>query len=293
MNSLDNHGLVGYRNLGNTCFMNSALQCLRFNLHLTKYIFRNKYTTNSSLTKAYIDLVKISWKNKTGVISPSNFKKELGKKYKTFIGFGQQDSHEMIISLLDDLNENLKENNNSIIKKLFEGRLKQIINCSNCNHNSITYQSFMTLELPLVISNNIDLNTCIKNFTKEEILDEDNLYNCEKCNKKVKATKKMELDILPKYLIIALKRFDKRKKIDNPVNFPLENFIINNKLYNLFATVNHYGSRGGGHYTASVHHPNGNWYLMNDSHCRKISPRNIINSSVYIAFFKSKKIEFI
>ena len=37
------HGIVGLHNLGNTCYMNSALQCLSNTQDLTRYILSKKY----------------------------------------------------------------------------------------------------------------------------------------------------------------------------------------------------------------------------------------------------------
>jgi ubiquitin C-terminal hydrolase len=291
----DDKGLMGFSNLGNTCFMNSALQCLRYTIPLSAFFFDHNVTSENKLTNAYIKLCKKSWKFKGGAIAPREFKTALGLSNRRFMGYSQQDSQEMIIHLLDTIHESLNNQGSknkkkrSIISDIFYGKFKQTVHCPNCKHDSITYQDFTDLEVPLITSKKskyIELNDCFDNFTTEEELDDENMYRCEKCKKQVKAIKKMELDILPNYLIVTLKRFNRRHKLDNHVEFPLEGFEVLNKKYDLYATVNHYGGRHGGHYTASVKHPNGNWYKMNDSSCSKMSSKNVVNSSVYIAFFK-------
>ena len=287
-------GLIGLSNLGNTCFMNSALQCLRYTIPLSAFFMRYNVQTKNELTDAYIHLVRKTWFNQSGSYSPRKFKQALGLSNKRFMGYSQQDSQEVIIHLLDVIHESLKDigtknkKKRSIISDIFYGKFKQIVHCPKCGYDSITYQSFTDLEIPLCKSNSssIDLGECIENFITEETLDQNNLYTCDKCKQSVQAIKKMDLDILPNFLIVTLKRFDKQKKLNDLVDFPLEKFKIFNTEYDLYATVNHYGGRNGGHYTASVLHPNGNWYKMDDSRCSKMSPDNVIDNSVYIAFFK-------
>ncbi|MEQ2236984.1 Ubiquitin carboxyl-terminal hydrolase 32 [Ilyodon furcidens] len=74
----------------------------------------------------------------------------------------------------------------------------------------------------------ISLDSCLKAFTSEEELGEDELYYCSKCKTHRLATKKLDLWRLPPVLIVHLKRFQfvngrwiKSQKI---VKFPRENF---------------------------------------------------------------------
>ena len=66
-----NKGLCGLSNLGNTCFMNSALQCLSNTTELTKYFlyglqkdeinYKNALGTQGRLVAAYSQLMKEMW----------------------------------------------------------------------------------------------------------------------------------------------------------------------------------------------------------------------------------------
>ena len=49
------------------------------------------------------------------------------------------------------------------------------------------------------------------------------MYDCEKCKKRNKATKKFDLVRVPRYLLVVLKRFSGiSSKIRSTINFPME-----------------------------------------------------------------------
>ena len=86
-------------------------------------------------------------------------------------------------------------------------------------------------------------------------------------------------------------------KINNLIKFPLNNLKLNNissdiKLikdqYNLYATVNHSGNLGGGHYVANCKNVlDGKWYHFNDENVNYIDDENeVIDSSAYILFYE-------
>jgi len=65
-------------------------------------------------------------------------------------------------------------------------------------------------------------------FIAGDLLDQDNQYHCEKCDKKVDALKRTCLKEMPRYLIATLKRFDFdfdlmiRKKLNDYFEFQTE-----------------------------------------------------------------------
>lgn len=111
-------GTVGLVNLGNTCYMNSALQCVRSVEELTKYFltghgrkeinYNNPLGNHGQVAEAYGDLLAHFYKDPApGTVRPTNFKATIGKYAPSFSGYGQQDSQEFLGFLLDGLQEDL------------------------------------------------------------------------------------------------------------------------------------------------------------------------------------------
>ncbi|PVU96105.1 hypothetical protein BB561_001383 [Smittium simulii] len=161
----------------------------------------------------------------------------------------------------------------------------------------------------------LSLYDCFSEFIKKEQLSEQDSWYCSGCKEFSQAIKKLDLWRLPEILIIHLKRFDHlrewSKKLDTFVDFPLEgldlNFLISNNkyfseesqhkadflgpnsVYDLYATCNHYGGYGGGHYTASALHSGTNeWYNYNDSNVTHISDplKEVVTTSAYVLFYR-------
>ena len=152
-------------------------------------------------------------------------------------------------------------------------------------------------------SNHINLDHCLQYFTEEECLEEGNEWYCDKCKRRVMASKKIELFYLPRILCICLTRFLKSgryfgyTKNDELVEFPLENLNMskymcgpdkNYSKYDLFAVSQHYGGMGGGHYTAVCKNIDGKWYEYDDESCSSISQNQVITEAAYVLFYRRK-----
>lgn len=108
---------IGLTNLGNTCYMNSALQCLLHINELTEYFtsafyeheinVKNPLSSKGLIAKSFANLCKMVVTATSSAISPREFKMTIGKVNPSFGGYLQQDSQEFLVFLIDALHEDL------------------------------------------------------------------------------------------------------------------------------------------------------------------------------------------
>jgi ubiquitin C-terminal hydrolase len=113
----ERRGKMGLRNLGNTCFMNSALQCLSHVELLTRYFLSNQYKkdlnrdnplgTGGNLADEYDALLKELWFGTAPNTSPANLKRAISRFAPQFSGFQQHDAQELLAYIIDGLHEDL------------------------------------------------------------------------------------------------------------------------------------------------------------------------------------------
>jgi ubiquitin C-terminal hydrolase len=65
----------------------------------------------------------------------------------------------------------------------------------------------------------ISLDSCLKAFSREELLSGNDQWYCNKCKEQRDINKKLELYRLPKILIIQLKRFQSQRSNSKSSNF--------------------------------------------------------------------------
>ncbi|XP_031584712.1 ubiquitin carboxyl-terminal hydrolase 8 [Oreochromis aureus] len=333
--------LTGLRNLGNTCYMNSILQCLCNTPALAEYFNNNCYLEDinrhnilghkGEVAEEFGVIMKALWAGLYKCISPRDFKITIGKINEQFAGYDQQDSQELLLFLMDGLHEDLnkadnrkrykeEENdhlddqtgadlawskhkllNESIIVALFQGQFKSTVQCLTCHRKSRTFETFMYLSLPLASTSKCSLQDCLRLFSKEEKLTDNNKVFCRHCKAHRDSTKKLEIWKVPPILLVHLKRFSYegrwKQKLQTSVDFPLDNldlaqYVIGPKQslkrYNLYGVSNHYGGLDGGHYTAYCKNAaKQRWYKFDDHEVSDISTSSVKSSAAYILFYST------
>lgn len=117
-------GTKGLSNLGNTCYMASALQCVSHVKELSEYFLSGCYTSELNLDNplgysgrvatAFAKLLSQMFADDNQrAIAPRELKTVLGNINQSFGGYQQQDSQELLAFLLDALHEDL----NRIVSK--------------------------------------------------------------------------------------------------------------------------------------------------------------------------------
>ena len=241
----ENKGLTGLCNLGNTCFLNSTMQCLSHSYEFNNMLNKEKY--KSKINKDSSSLILIEWDNlrklmwsENCTISPKGFLRAVQKvarikNRELFTGFAQNDLPEFLefiiecfhmaikrevkmnisgtaLTKTDKLAElcykmmkNMYKKEYSEILKFFYGIHISQIESTESEYVNITPEPFFNLQIPIPNKKNVNLIDCIDLYLTKETLEDKILI--EKTNKKETCTKHLEFWSLPDILIITFKRF--------------------------------------------------------------------------------------
>ncbi len=156
---------TGLKNRKNSCFMNSALQCLARVMPLTQYFLEsidrtqrnvdNAFDSCGEVTGAYVELLcklwRVNYSDKAFV--PKRIRTAMSRLYPWFATGDQQDAQEFLSFLLNTIHEELhsssQSNRKTIIEKLFFGKMESMTTCLRCDHVTKKIEKLSLLSVPL------------------------------------------------------------------------------------------------------------------------------------------------
>ena len=221
---------VGLKNQGATCYMNSLLfqfyMMPQFRKGIIESECKDKNKEKSLLYQLQHLFLALNKSNRSK-FNTKNFVQCVKIDGKYVSNTEQKDVDEFLIQFLEQLEQSLKGTSS---EKLISGMMKMTLAneliCKDCPHRSERPEEDITIKLD--VKNKKTLYDCLRAFVKPDILEGDNAYLCEQCEKKVVADKRANLKVLPNTLILTLKRFEYnletmgRYKLNDFCEFPHE-----------------------------------------------------------------------
>jgi ubiquitin C-terminal hydrolase len=234
--------MKSFENLGNTCYFNTAMQCLVHIPVLSNHFIRNPYTGKCFFTKMYSDLVRAYWTKGQGTLDVKPLLEKFQKKFPRFKSDEQHDVQEAIMCIIDIL-----ERTEPIIKRWFYG--KKVQETVWPGGKSSNEEDF---SVHLITSEGNDMGKMLAKST-----DWNTLTDFEDVDGKVHtiATTRMVFSKLSQILMIS---FDRKSHVR-----VIESIHIGGHEYKLIASAVHVGMQDDGHYVCFAKRKD-KWFLLND-----------------------------
>ncbi|XP_010872615.2 ubiquitin carboxyl-terminal hydrolase 36 isoform X1 [Esox lucius] len=299
---------AGLHNLGNTCFLNSTVQCLTYTPPLANYLLSKEHSRachQSGFCMICIMQNHIiqAFANTGNAIKPVSFIRDLKKIARHFRFGSQEDAHEFLRYTIDAMQKaclngypklDRTTQATTLVHQIFGGFLRSRVKCSICKSVSDTYDPY--LDIAVEIRQAANIVRALELFVKPDMLSGENAYMCAKCKKKVPATKRFTVHRTSNVLTLSLKRFANFSggKITKDVGYPeflnirpyMSQSTGDPVMYGLYAVLVHSGySCHAGHYYCYVKASNGQWYQMNDSMVHSSNIKVVLNQQAYVLFY--------
>lgn len=299
---------AGLHNLGNTCFLNSTIQCLTYTPPLANYLLSKEHARSCHqgsfcmLCVMQNHMVQ-AFANSGNAIKPVSFIRDLKKIARHFRFGNQEDAHEFLRYTIDAMQKaclngyaklDRQTQATTLVHQIFGGYLRSRVKCSVCKSVSDTYDPY--LDIALEIRQAANIVRALELFVKPDVLSGENAYMCAKCKKKVPASKRFTIHRTSNVLTLSLKRFANFSggKITKDVGYPeflnIRPYMSQSSgdpvMYGLYAVLVHSGySCHAGHYYCYVKASNGQWYQMNDSLVHSSNVKVVLNQQAYVLFY--------
>jgi len=258
----------GLYNLGNTCYFNTAIQCLAHVPPLTKHFFSvDLATCPCQITTEYQKVVKqLFLKDRTDPVSPSDLLGAFRVRFSDFANTSQHDAQEVVLHLIDVFEISLGKER---IQEIFNGEDTQ--ETVYPKGTSTVKTPFTTLILD--VSEPCSLEDLIGDREKHTGIEGYKDANGQTHNV---AAVRSKVTRWPTVVSFSFSMYDYKFPIKIPKEFQ------NRKL---FACVLHQGHRQGGHYALLVKRYE-KWYIKDDDTVTEVPEPETFQGTFYQAWYR-------
>ncbi|KAG8889622.1 hypothetical protein FRB98_003425 [Tulasnella sp. 332] len=247
----------GLSNNGNTCFLNSVLQCLLYTpplLHVLALHPSAECKIRPWCATCALNMIMVkNYSGERGYFSPTVITKNIKTIAASMRQGRQEDAHEFLRELIESLQRSALHHSKlppphnvpppvsmtspsrlpasskvppalaetTWVHKIFGGKLLSRVTCHQCRHASDKFEACLDISLDLTGARSVE--QALENYVKIEQLDGkgEDRYKCEKCKVPVNAQKQLVIHQAPAVLTVHLKRFTLLgRKITRPIDYP-------------------------------------------------------------------------
>jgi len=288
-------GMIGLKNQGATCYLNSLVQSLYFTNAFREAVYQIPTESEASKTNSAWTLQRLFYRLQRDKLAVSTSELTASFGWDTRQIFEQQDVQELSRILMENLEKKMKGTPaEKSLPELFVGKSKTYISCINVDYESSRIEEFWDIQLN--VRGNKNLHESFMDYIQVETLEGENKYDAGQPYGLQDAKKGVIFESFPPVMHLQLKRFeydinrDAMMKVNDRHEFPDEfdasPYLSSDAdksepwIYQLHGVLVHSGDFNAGHYYAFLKpSKDGFFYKFDDDRVTRATMKEVLEEN--------------